>query len=346
MSVNSALGRVSTVRGDCPPVSFASGAATHADSAETSSAPKVAIIVVNWNTYAVTRECLLSLQEANYPSIDKILVDNASSDGSSERLAAEFEDVTVLRNCENLGFTGGNNVGILHALRRGAEYVLLLNNDTIVSPGFLSSMISVAEGDPEIGILNPTIYYAAAPEKIWYGGGEFSLWHGFARHRQNRKSSASSFKPSRDVTFITGCALLIKSKVIRRIGLLDDKFFMAYEDADWSVRARKAGFKAVYVAEAEIWHKESYTIRTRKCKSRRDYYNARNALIVARKHARVYHWPSFITCYVAFLLYRAGGYLLYGQLDRIAALYRGAREGLTQPLRNGSGDAAGHHAHG
>ena len=169
----------------------------------------------------------------------------------------------------------------------------------------------------------------------WYAGGSVNLWTGIPRHNRKVRNQTKAAQLSLEVSFITGCAFLIKAAAVRRIGLLDDTFFLAYEDADWSIRARRAGYKAVYVPEATIWHKESYTIRSTNGKALRDYYNARNALLLARKHARFYHWPSLAVCYGAHLLYRTGGYTLLGQFERVKALWRGLCAGVKQPI-NGS----------
>lgn len=294
--------------------------------------PKVGIVIVNWNTYEITRDCLLSLRDVTYSNTAIILVDNASSDDSAIKLAPEFEELSLIRNERNLGFAGGCNVGIEHALELGARYILLLNSDTTVDPDFLSVMIRVAEKDHEIGILNPTIFGSNSAQP-WYAGGSVNLWTGIPRHSQRVRNRANHAQTTVDVSFITGCAFLIKASVVRQIGLLDEAFFLAYEDADWSIRARRAGYKAVYVPEARIWHRESYTFRSANAKALRDYYNARNALILARKHARVYQWPSLIVCYLAHLLYRTCGYALLREPPRIRALYQGFCDGIKQRIR-------------
>src|SRR5205823_1889527 len=115
--------------------------------------PRVGIIILNWNSYQVTSECLLSLRKLNYPNTEIVLVDNGSSDDSADRLQNEFPEIRVLRNPENLGFPGGNNVGIRYVLDRGADYLLLLNNDTVVQPDFLRELVQVAESDATIGLL-------------------------------------------------------------------------------------------------------------------------------------------------------------------------------------------------
>jgi len=291
-------------------------------------APRVAIIVLNWNGWEVTASCLESLQQVEYPNYKIIVVDNASTDASVERLSSGFPHIELIRNTVNLGFAAGNNVGIKRALRDGAQFILLLNNDTVVSPSFLTKMMAVAASHPRIGILNPKISYLDDPGRIWYAGGTFNLWQGFARHIGQRAMDSARYNETREVTFITGCAFLIKADVIAEIGLLDERFVMVCEDTDWSIRALKANYKAMYVADARILHRESYTIKRKTGKSIRDYYNVRNSILLIKKHAQFYHWPSFICLLGVKLAARTGGYFLFGQFDRLRALYRGLLHGL------------------
>jgi GT2 family glycosyltransferase len=301
-------------------------------SSAASKTPKVSIVVLNWNGYEVTRECLASLSAIDYPNREIVLVDNGSADGSPDRLAAGFPGITLIRNKENLGFTGGNNVGIRRALEENTDYVLLLNNDTVVAPNFLSELIRAGEADPRVGLLNPKILYFEPSNRIWYAGGSFSIWKGIASHRGTREVDCGRYDSPEEVTFITGCALLIKSEVIRKVGLLDDCLFYTCEDTDWTIRSLDAGYKALYVPSSVIWHKESMDVKHNAGKAFRDYYNIRNSLIVARRHARLYHWPSFLFSLAFMVAYRTTGYFIRGEFDRVGAVYRGLRDGFFMDL--------------
>jgi GT2 family glycosyltransferase len=298
--------------------------------------PKVSIIILNWNSYDVTKECLSSIYRMSYRNYQIVLVDNGSADGSADRLAEEFPSILAIYNERNLGFTGGNNIGIKRAFQNQPDYILLLNNDTIVEPEFLSKLIAVAESDEQIGILNPKIYYFDQPKRLWYAGGSFNLWKGVASHHGHRKIDRSTSEKIKEVDFITGCAFLIRSAVVRQVGLLDDILFYSYEDADWSIRVRHLGYKAVYVPAAQIWHKESYDTKKNAGKAFRDYYNVRNSILVMRKHGRAYHWPSFLICLSCLLGYRTAGYAVRGEKDRIHALFSGLREGFTAKVQKGA----------
>lgn len=221
---------------------------------------KIAIILLNWNGKTDTLECLESLQHLDYPDYEIIVVDNGSSDDSVQCISRHFPTTTLIALPENLGFTGGNNRGIQYALGTGCEYILLLNNDTTVDPAFLTHLVAVGDNDPEIGMLNPMIYRSGANE-IWFGGGRISWKNGVTNHLTNplqvpHPSASQEAIPS---DYVTGCALLVKTGVIERIGLLDSRFFAYYEDTDWSVRCQKAGWKTVVVPKARIWHKVSAT---------------------------------------------------------------------------------------
>jgi GT2 family glycosyltransferase len=294
--------------------------------------PKVSIIILVWNSYDVTRDCLLSLRKLDYPAFEIILVDNGSIDSSSEKLAREFPEIKVIRNEQNLGFTGGNNVGMRDALKRNADYLLLLNNDTIVSPNFLSELVQVAEGDSRIGMLNPKIYYFEPSDKLWYAGGKYIRWKTFPVHFGLRQRDDGSYNQTQEVSFVTGCALLVRSEVTRKIGLLDEAFFLSYEDVDWSARALEAGYKAMYVPASVIWHRDSYDTKRNAGLARRDFYNMRNAVLCARKHLPLYQVPLFafsMTTYIGYVTLRS---LQQTDFKRAAALYQGVWNGCWTTL--------------
>jgi GT2 family glycosyltransferase len=291
--------------------------------------PKVSIIVLNWNSYEVTRDCLLSLRSIDYSNREILLVDNGSFDCSGEQLAREFPEVRLLRNRENLGFTGGNNVAICDALERGTDYLLLLNNDTVVDRSFLSELIRAGENDPQIGLLNPKIYYFQPPDRIWYAGGVSKPGRVFPIHVGLRESDNGSYNQPREVSFLTGCALLVKAGVVRRIGLLDEIFFMNFEDADWSVRALQAGFKGFYVPSAIVWHRDAYVTRTNLGSHARDFYTMRNTILFARKHAKAHHWPMFVISVSKYLLYRTVVGICKADIKSVRALYSGIWNGCS-----------------
>lgn len=253
--------------------------------------PKVSVILLNFNGYQDTRECLESLRHVQYPDCDVIVVDNGSWDDSCPRLHKEFPEIKLLVSKENLGFTGGNNLGIEEALRRGAAYVLLLNNDTIVDRNFLAHLVQIGESDPGIGILGPKILYASEPQRIWFAGGLVKYWSGTSRHvGQDQIDQDGRFSDVEDTGYITGCALLVKSRVLREVGLLDPKLFIYWEDWDFCMRVRKAGYRCVFVPMARVWHKVSRTCGQQS--SFTLYLGTRNQLICVAKHIPFPYKPA------------------------------------------------------
>lgn len=259
--------------------------------------PNVSIIVLNYNGREDTLACLRSLQHVTYPNLRVVMVDNASTDGTVEAVRAAHPEVTILETGANLGFTGGNNAAIKEAIQQGADYVMLLNNDTIVAPDFVSVMVEVMEKDPTIGVTGPMIYYYSNPEVIWSAGGEIDWKRGTTSMIGLNEVDLSQFGLSpRGVDFISGCALMARREVWEKVGLLDDQFFMYYEETEWCVRAGRAGYKLAVVPMAMIWHRIS--IEERAVSPRTYYYMVRNRLLFLHKTRATYQsWFYTITEY-------------------------------------------------
>ena len=222
--------------------------------------PRVGIVILNWNQPTDTLACLESLRRLEYPSFEVVIVDNGSSDGSPERIAEQFPQHLLIRNQSNLGFAAGNNVGIRDLVRRGVDYVLLLNNDTEVSPDMLRLLVDTAESDPRIGVVGPKIYYYDQAKTIWSAGGAVNRL-GHSWHLRADELDDGSPEKLLDVGYVTGCAILVKSSVIQAIGVLDERFFIYFEETEWCSRARNAGFRVVYEPRAHMWHKITQTAR-------------------------------------------------------------------------------------
>lgn len=221
------------------------------------SEPPVFVILVTWNGNAVTLDCLASLSKISHRNYRIVVVDNASSDGSVEAIREKYRDVIVLEQKTNLRFAGGNNVGMRYALEHGAELVCLLNNDTTVDEQFLTHLVRRIESDKSIGMVAPKIYYHDHPNRIWFAGGEISMWTGTMKHTGIRELDTGRYDTSKEIDYATGCCMLTRREVVERVGMLDESFFIYTEDADWSMRVRRAGYSVVYEPQAKIWHKVS-----------------------------------------------------------------------------------------
>ncbi|MDI6603124.1 MAG: glycosyltransferase family 2 protein [Patescibacteria group bacterium] len=254
--------------------------------------PKVSIIILNWNGLENTIECLESLQKITYSNHEVIIVDNGSKGNDVKILKQKFgEYVHVIKNKRNLGFAEGNNVGIRYAMRKDSGYILLLNNDTIVDADFLTELIKVAESDPKIGIVGPKIYYYYEPDKIWFAGGEIHWWKGKTKHLHTREIDKGQANKIREVDYITGCTLLVKGSVLKKIGLLDASYFSYFEETDFCVRAKQKNYTILYVPTAKVWHKISATSHYQDAFY--NYYFARNRIIFMKKHGRLLYRLTF-----------------------------------------------------
>lgn len=246
---------------------------------------QVFIVVLNWNGLDDTRECIRSLQDNTYANYKIVVVDNASADNSREILRKEFPSATIIANETNLGFAGGNNVGISYSLKNGADYILLLNNDTAVEKDFLSELIAKAETERKIGLLEPKICYYSERDTIWFAGGKVSRLKISGTHVGLNKKDDGKFDVMKEVDYLTGCCLLIKRSVFENIGKLSEDYFLYYEDTDFCLRAKKAGFKCIYVPKSRIYHKVSRS--TKPGSPSYIYYHTRNGLMLAARNGNI-----------------------------------------------------------
>ncbi len=224
---------------------------------QTQTSLKVSIIILNWNGLADTVECLESLKKVTYPNYDIILVDNASKGDDVKVLGERFGDyIHIIRNESNLGFAKGNNIGIRYALDKGADYVLLLNNDTTVDPEFLTEMVKVAESDEKIGILCPKMYQYSQPDQLLFDGGvKIDLWRGTLRGEPIQDND----QPVMETEFASGAAMMIRASTLEQIGLLPEEYFFGVEDVDYSLMALGNRSRIAVARRARVLHKVSST---------------------------------------------------------------------------------------
>lgn len=217
----------------------------------------ICVIVVNWNNAEDTMRCLESLSRVSFPDFKTIVVDNGSTDGSTERIRERYPGCGLLELEENIGFGGGCNAGHEQAVREGAEYVVFLNNDTVVDPGFLEPLITPLRRKGGVAITVPRIYFMNYPERIWYAGGTVNLLTGRVVHRGIRNKDGKRFEVSGETDYATGCCLAMRASDFTRSGGFDRSFSMYGEDVDLSLRTKASGKKILYVPESKVWHKVS-----------------------------------------------------------------------------------------
>jgi len=267
---------------------------------------KISIIILNYNGRKDTLDCLKTVKKleignslrakASWKS-EIIIVDNNSSDGSVKSIKKSFPKVKIIENKQNLGFSEGNNIGIRYALKEGVDYIMLLNNDTLVKKDLLIQLSQAINKDKKNAIVSPKIYFASGYEfhkkrykkndrgkVIWYAGGRLDWNNVLASHRGVDEVDIGRYQKAKETDFATGCCILIKKEVFEKIGLLDNKYFLYWEDNDFCQRAKKAGFKVCFAPGAVIWHKNASSSGGAG-KQTSVYYQTRNRLIFAFKYA-------------------------------------------------------------
>lgn len=256
----------------------------------------VAVVILSYNGLGSTLECIETVAKAGGPDfrVTTIVVDNASTDGSPEALS-RLNNIDLIASNKNLGYSGGMNLGINAAMKRNSDYIILLNNDTYVDPNFINNLL---QGARSADILSPKIYFAPGFEfhknrykksdlgkVIWYAGGKIDWDNVIGIHMDVDEVDHGQF-PQKDVSLATGCCMMISSEVIKRIGMLNEKYFLYLEDMDFCHRATLAGFKIMFAPNAVVWHKNASSAGGSGSKLQ-DYYITRNRLIFGFKYAKL-----------------------------------------------------------
>lgn len=281
--------------------------------------PKVSIIVLNWDGLEDTSELLHSLKKVNYPEINILVVDNNSSGNDADRLEAAFDKyIKVIRSDKNLGFAGGNNLGIKKALEDDTDYILLLNNDITVNPDFLEILVNKFETENQAGIIAPRINYYDEPEKIWSDGGTVSRIRG-SGFAYSDKLETEVEMADKSVTFVSGCCMLIKRDVLLKVGLFDENYFLYTEDTDLCLRTIKAGFKIYVTPRSKIFHKINSSTKT-KHSTLPLYYTTRNRLYFAKKNFRSTYYLTIIYLILTMII-KSLGWLFLGRFNNITSVY-------------------------
>jgi GT2 family glycosyltransferase len=262
-------------------------------------------------------KCLTSLESLSYRNFRVVVVDNDSTDDSVSQIRRAFPDVAIIEAEKNLGFAGGCNLAIRQALQDGAEYVWLLNNDTTVDPGALVAMVEMADADPKIGAVGSAIYSAEEPERLLaWGGGYINFWLGRSRH-------FLTSVPNNEIQFLTGASLLLRRCALDSVGLLDEGFFMYWEDGDYCFRLRRAGWTLAVAGNSVVWHKEQGTVG--KKSTLLDSYFNRSATRFFARHAPV----PFISIWVGIGL-RIAKRICIGDWERARVVWASTRNNIDE----------------
>lgn len=296
--------------------------------------PTIFIIILNWNGLKDTLECLESVYKLDYPDYKVLVVDNGSTDESVKVIREVYPEVTLIENKENLGYSGGNNIGMRYALENKAEYVWLLNNDAVVEPDSLSKLISAAEGSTEIGLASPCIYYYDEPDKIQFCGSIIDWKKKKFLHLKDQGLSKCNMG-MRDMV-LWGTALLIKRNVIESIGFLNEEYFSYHEDHEYSTRAIKNGYINIVVMPSKVYHKEVSSSGGRDSPLH-CYYWTRNIYFFWTENMTLLKKLLYIRKYISNSIYLAGKLIEEQRFASADARLDGmwsALHGITGPWEN------------
>ena len=340
--------------------------------------PRVSIVILNWNGWEDTTECLESVYQINYPNFDVIVVDNASEDDSLEKIrdycsgnlkvessffkynsenkpikvmeySEDFENsqeslkienstplqLTIIKNKKNSGFPGGNNVGMKYALKFfNPDYILLLNNDTVVEENFLGELIEKGESREDIGILGPKIYFYDEPNTIWSAGCKISWKLSRGIQIGTNEIDKGQYDTEKEVEYVSGSAFLIKKEVIEKIGLMDETYFLYFEESDWTLRANQEGYKSLYVPKAHIWHKVSRS-GGGISKPIGLYYITRNRWIFMKKWSKKSDYAFFIIYqFIGAIIFPFIISIHYKNIKLLSIYYYGLIDGLIMSINS------------
>ena len=307
---------------------------------------KLAIILVNWNSYALTDDTLQSLYQTSYQDYDIICVDNASTDESLNQLRTNHNNIIILTCDQNTGFTGGNNKGMQYALEHGYAYTLLLNNDVAVESDFLEPLVQALDANENLGAVQPLIYFHHDRTLIWNAGSRYNKWLGVTKtigynkkdaqhtYRNQNQVDTKATQPIQNIAWITGCAFMVKTDVLKKVGLLYEPFFIYYEDVDLSFRIKNAGYDLGYTPASVIYHIAGMSHKSSKktaegyVSPKVHYLNARNHIWLLKKYTNLLHAPTVIVYQSLYYLSVTAYFILRGRWQKIKALYKGIGEGI------------------
>jgi GT2 family glycosyltransferase len=292
----------------------------------------VAAIVVNYRTPELTIACVESLLAATGVAVTAIVVDNASGDDSVDRMETHFRhrtSVMVVARDVNDGYAGGNNAGVAIARGLGARYAFVLNSDTIVDSSCPRLLVEEADRDSRTALVMPRIFLGDPPDRLWLGGGRYSLWHGRPIHVGRNGPASAGWTDTSNASFASGCALLIKLSAVTG-DPFDASLFSYGEDLDLSIRMRRERWGIRYVPQAVVWHFEGTSHRREGGQALRFYLNTRNLLRVNGRHARWYHWPTLGPLLAVDIVARFSAVAARdGDWGAFAAVWRGALHAFT-----------------
>ena len=292
--------------------------------------PSVAAIVLNYNGKKITLEAIESLAQMTYGNFKILHIDNGSTDGSFEAVAEAFPEVINLRVEKNRGAARGLNFGMKAAYDRGFDYLMIMNNDIGVEPEMLTELVETAAADPAIGAVQPKMYYFWDRDRLWSAGGVLRFWIAPTRERGMGELERGQYDRTEEVDYVNGVAMMVPRDVFAEVGYFDPIFNLAGEDADWCMRMKRLGYKAVYAHRGVLYHMVSFT--TGSYVPKRTFWTGRSLALFVRRYAGLGGWIKFVVLTVAALKVAWMRELFKGNACAVVQKARGIWAGLREPL--------------
>jgi GT2 family glycosyltransferase len=289
--------------------------------------PRVSVVVLNWNAKMLLKECLESLRLSKYPLFKIIVVDNGSVDGSQAMVYESFSDVVLIENGENLGVPSGRNVGIQEAINDDIDYVYTIDNDLIIEPSTINEAVLFMEQHQGVGCLGSIIYYYDRKDIVFNAGHMINWTQNLVRSRGMNQRDDGQFASYAEVDYVGTGAMLTRKSVYKEVGLLDPGFIgYGYEDTDFGVRVRNAGYKVVSYTPSKVWHRPFSTIGQYSFKKK--YLEGRNAIRFLRMYGNRWNWLKFLFYATGGLVYAAVREGARGNITGVVGKARGLYDGL------------------
>lgn len=256
--------------------------------------PPVGVVIVNWNLKDSLRETLQSFRKVDYPNLQIVVSDNASTDGSPAMVKEEFPEVVLLTREKGLGYAKGASIGLEYLMEK-TKYIFSTTNDVEVDPKMINQLVDFAEKTSDVGVVGTKILFFDRPDKIWHAGGVINPLHGHPRHLGWERKDHPRYDDTRECDFVTGCGFLLRSEALKKAGCFKEDLVFYAEDAELCYRIRENGYRIVYLPGARMWHKVETTLA--KNRSVQLQYSTRNSLYLIKRH-RVGWYPLSLWVYL------------------------------------------------
>ncbi len=299
---------------------------------------KTAVVLINWNSFEYTSQCIESLMNCDQTQFDIIVVDNGSEDGSGKKLKDNFPQINLVQSDSNIGFAGGNNLGMAQAIDSKYTYIMMLNNDTFVEPNLIDVLANYMDHNPEVGIIQPKIFFNHDRTLLWNGGSYFNPIISLAHTKGYFKKDSKEYNSIKEVDWVTGCAFFTRSDILKKSGGFNEKFFIYFEDVDLSFRIKKLGYKLIYHPGGIVYHIEGMSNKS-KTKDKEGYQkpivhylNQRNRIWFIKKYVKplfvlptlMYHGSYSLALVLYFIIRR--------RFKKLNALLLGIKDGFKDSI--------------